>query len=99
MRPLTNVIPKPLLLAGGKRLIEWQIEALHGAGVREIVINTAHLPDQFETALGDGRRYDVALRYSREGKVRKMRLKHWGASSRLYPGLVVHRLSLPAAIS
>jgi MurNAc alpha-1-phosphate uridylyltransferase len=68
MRPLTDVTPKPLLCAGGKRLIEWQIEALAAAGVREIVINIAHLPDQFEAALGDGQRYGVALSYSREGE-------------------------------
>ncbi len=43
MRPLTDATPKPLLMAGGRRLIEWQIEALARAGIREIVINTAHL--------------------------------------------------------
>ena len=68
MRPLTDTTPKPLLRAGGKRLIEWQIEALAAAGVREIVINIAHLPDQFEAALGGGQRYGVALSYSREGE-------------------------------
>lgn len=68
MRPLTDDTPKPLLRAGGKRLIEWQIESLAAAGVSEIVINIAHLPDQFEAALGDGQRYGVTLRYSREGE-------------------------------
>lgn len=68
MRPLTDTTPKPLLRAGGKRLIEWQIEALVRAGVQEIVVNVAHLPDQFASALGDGRRYGVSLRYSREGE-------------------------------
>ena len=68
MRPLTDGTPKPLLRAGGKHLIEWQIESLAGADVREIVINIAYLPDQFEAALGDGRRYGVALSYSREGE-------------------------------
>ena len=67
MRPLTDGTPKPLLRAGGKRLIEWQIESLVRAGVREIVVNVAHLPDQFESALGDGRRYGATLRYAREG--------------------------------
>jgi N-acetyl-alpha-D-muramate 1-phosphate uridylyltransferase len=68
MRPLTDTTPKPLLAAGGRRLIEWQIEALARAGVKTIVINTAHLPDQFEPVLEDGRRYGVALAYSREGE-------------------------------
>jgi N-acetyl-alpha-D-muramate 1-phosphate uridylyltransferase len=68
MRPLTDSTPKPLLFAGGKRLIEWQIEALAKAGVRRIVINTAHLPQQFEDVLGDGARYGAELAYSREGE-------------------------------
>ncbi|MBC8057367.1 MAG: NTP transferase domain-containing protein, partial [Rhizobiales bacterium] len=41
MRPLTDHTPKPLLPVRGKPLIEWHIEALARAGVREIVINTA----------------------------------------------------------
>ena len=51
MRPLSDATPKPLLRAGGRRLIEWQITALAAAGVREIVINTAHLAAQPPRAL------------------------------------------------
>jgi N-acetyl-alpha-D-muramate 1-phosphate uridylyltransferase len=68
MRPLTDGTPKPLLRAGGKRLIEWQIESLARSEVQDIVINLAHLPDQIESTLGDGERYGVALHYSREGE-------------------------------
>ena len=67
MRPLTDTTPKPLLEVGGKRLIEWQVEALARAGVRDIVVNVAHLAAQFEPALGDGSRHGVRLTYSREG--------------------------------
>lgn len=67
MRPLTDAVPKPLLPLGGKRLIEWHLEALAGAGVRDVVINIAHLAAQFGPALGDGTRYGVKIRYSREG--------------------------------
>ena len=67
MRPLSDETAKPLLRAGGRRLIEWQIDALVRAGVREIVVNTAHLAPQSEETLGDGRRYVARLRYSREG--------------------------------
>jgi MurNAc alpha-1-phosphate uridylyltransferase len=66
MRPLSDAVPKPLLVAGGRRLVEWQLAALARAGVREAVINTAHLPDQFEAALGRACA-GVALAYSREG--------------------------------
>jgi MurNAc alpha-1-phosphate uridylyltransferase len=68
MRPLTDSVPKPLLVAGGRCLIEWQIGALAATGIREIVINTAHLHDQFETVLGSGERLGVSIAYSREGE-------------------------------
>ena len=66
MRPLTDTLPKPLLVAGGKPLIVWQIESLARAGFREIVINAAHLADKLIEAVGDGSRYGVRIRWSRE---------------------------------
>lgn len=66
LRPLTDVTPKPLLRVGGKALIEYLIESLASAGFRELVINHAHLGSQLETYLGDGRRYGVAITWSRE---------------------------------
>lgn len=68
MRPLTDHTPKPLLVAGGKPLIVWQIERLKTAGFTELVINHAHLGAQIENFLGDGRAYGVAIRYSDEGE-------------------------------
>jgi MurNAc alpha-1-phosphate uridylyltransferase len=67
MRPLSDRLPKPLLAAGGRMLIEWQIAALVRAGIRELVINTAHGGAAIEQALGDGRRYGARIDYSREG--------------------------------
>jgi len=67
MRPLTDATPKPLLQVGGKRLIEWHLENLTRAGVSEVVINTAHLAEQFAPALGDGARWGVRIIYSYEG--------------------------------
>ena len=68
MRPLTDAVPKVLLEVRGKALIVWSIEALARAGVREIVINHAHLGHMIEAALRDGRRFGVAIRYSREAE-------------------------------
>ena len=68
MRPLTDHIPKPLLEVGGKALIEWHLEALARAGVREVVVNTAWLEEQFPATLGDGSRYGVKISYSFEGR-------------------------------
>jgi MurNAc alpha-1-phosphate uridylyltransferase len=66
MRPLTDTTPKPLLPAGGKSLIAWQIEALARAGFRDIVINAAWLAPQMVAALGDGDAYGVRIRWSLE---------------------------------
>ena len=68
MRPLTDATPKPLLPAGGKPLIVWHIEALVRAGIREIVINHAHLGRLIETALGDGARFGARIDWSPEGE-------------------------------
>jgi N-acetyl-alpha-D-muramate 1-phosphate uridylyltransferase len=66
MRPLTDTCPKPLLPAGGKPLIVWQIERLAAAGYTSIVINHAWLGERIEAALGDGARFGVTLRHSPE---------------------------------
>lgn len=68
MRPLTDSTPKPLLRVGGKRLIEWHLESLARIGVQRVVINTAHLAECFEPALGDGARHGLSIRYSHEAE-------------------------------
>ena len=66
MRPLSDTTPKPLLAAGGKPLIVWQIEALARAGFRDIVVNVAHRAEPFVAALGDGAAFGVTLSWSVE---------------------------------
>lgn len=68
MRPLTDTTPKPLLQAGGKSLLQWQVERLVAAGIQEIVINHAWLGARIEAALGDGSRFGAVIRYSAEGE-------------------------------
>ena len=66
MRPLSDRCPKPLLEAGGKPLIVWQIERLAAAGIVRIVINHSHLGGLIEQALGDGSALGVRIDYSPE---------------------------------
>jgi MurNAc alpha-1-phosphate uridylyltransferase len=86
MRPLTDTVAKPLLVAGGQRLIEWQLAALARAGVREAVINLAHLPHQFVEALGS-QRSGVTIHYSREGERAEEALETLGGIVRALPQL------------
>jgi len=67
MRPLTLARPKPLLEAGGHRLIEYHLAALAKLGIAEVVVNLSWLGAQIREALGDGRRAGIAIHYSDEG--------------------------------
>lgn len=68
MRPLTDTTPKPLLEAGGQRLIEYHLHRLAGAGVEDVVINVAWLGQQVIDTLGSGDRYGLDIHYSNEGE-------------------------------
>jgi MurNAc alpha-1-phosphate uridylyltransferase len=68
MRPLTTHTPKPLLDVGGKPLVAWHLEKLAACGVREVVINTSWLAEQFPPALGDGAAFGLRIVYSYEGE-------------------------------
>ena len=66
MGSLTDRVPKPLLEADGRPLIEHQVLRLAGAGFRDVVVNLAWLGDMIAARLGDGSRYGVRIRYTRE---------------------------------
>lgn len=66
LRPLTDSIPKPLLKAGPRLLIEHHLHALSAAGFSDVVINLGHLGQQIIDYLGDGSRYQLSIHYSDE---------------------------------
>ena len=86
MRPLTDELPKPLLVGAGKRLIEWQIEGLVRAGVTEVVINTAHLSHAFEPILGN-EHMGAKITYSHEGETFDDALETLGGIAKALPML------------
>jgi N-acetyl-alpha-D-muramate 1-phosphate uridylyltransferase len=88
LRPLTDTCPKPLLDVGGQPLIAWHLQALAAAGVREVVINTAWLEEQFESALGNGARWGVSISYSMEQRDHGGALETAGGIAKALPHLV-----------
>jgi NDP-sugar pyrophosphorylase family protein len=66
VRPLTETIPKPMLVVGGRPLIHYPLAMLRRAGVTEVAINVHHLASQIQHGLRDGRSLGLAIRYSPE---------------------------------
>lgn len=66
MRPLTDRTPKPLLQAGGRPLIEYQLRALARAGIVDVIVNVSHLGQQIVQFCGDGGTWGLRIAYSRE---------------------------------
>lgn len=67
LRPLTDVLPKPLVPIAGQPLVERAVRQLVAAGVSEIAINLFHLGDRIADYLGDGRHLGAQITWFREG--------------------------------
>ncbi len=66
LKPFTEVIPKPLLPIGEKSVLEIQIERLKNCGFNEIYLATNYKSEYIEKFFGDGSRYGVNLKISKE---------------------------------
>ena len=54
LRPLTDLVPKPLFPIFGKPVITFAMDHLIANGVERFVINAHHLPQQFLDLFGSG---------------------------------------------
>lgn len=68
LKPFTEVIPKPLLPIGEKAVLEIQIEHLKRHGFLNIFLATNYKSEYVENFFGDGSRYGVRLKISKEEK-------------------------------
>ena len=66
LRPLTLTVPKALIPVADTPFVEHLLALLHAGGIREVVVNLHHLGDAIERHIGDGARFGLAVRYSRE---------------------------------
>jgi NDP-sugar pyrophosphorylase family protein len=58
--------PKPLAPLGDVPFLQLLVLQLRAQGIRQLVMCTGHLADQIEEEFGDGRKWDVAIDYSKE---------------------------------
>lgn len=66
MRPLTGLVAKPVLPVLNRPLLHWTLERLRRSGVRDVLINTHHLPRTLRRAVADGREFGVRVTWSHE---------------------------------
>ena len=65
LRPLTYVLPKPMIPVGDKPLLEHQIEYFKRHSIRKFVIATGYLGKIIEDYFEDGARWNVEIKYAR----------------------------------
>ncbi|MEZ4361880.1 MAG: nucleotidyltransferase family protein [Kofleriaceae bacterium] len=68
MGALTRDVPKALLDVAGRPFLAHQLDLLRAAGLRRVVLCVAHLADQIEAAIGDGRALGLDIAYSHDGE-------------------------------
>ena len=67
MRPQTLTVPKSMLPVAGRPFVDWQLERLARAGLRDVVMCVAHLGEQIRAHVGDGASLGVRVAWSEEG--------------------------------
>jgi len=65
--PVTKKIPKALVNINGKPFIDWQLSLLASKGVKRVVFCVSHKSEMIESYLGDGSRFDLEVKYSKDG--------------------------------
>ena len=64
---VTKKLPKSLLEISGKPFIFHQLDILKSQGVKNVVLCVGHLGEMIESAVGDGRNFNLSIKYSYDG--------------------------------
>lgn len=70
LRPLTEQLPKPLIPVFHRPLITHAFDHLLEAGVQRLVVNTHHLPAEYEKAFPDQNYHSVPIAFRHESPLR-----------------------------
>ena len=69
VRPITYIMPKPMIPIMQKPVMEFLVELLRQHGFTQIMVNVSHLSEEIENYFRDGQKFDVQMGYSFEGKI------------------------------
>jgi NDP-sugar pyrophosphorylase family protein len=66
MRPITETIPKPMIMVAGKPFLQHQLELLRDSGIARALLLVAYLGEQIREYFGDGAKFGCNVSYSFE---------------------------------
>src|SRR5260370_9474138 len=66
MRPITETIPKPMIMVARKPFLQHQLELLSDAGIERALLLVAYLGEQIQEYFGDGAKFGCHISYSFE---------------------------------
>ena len=69
LRPLTYVVPKPMVPLLNRPLVGWALESFLRVGVRDVIINLHHLPEPIEKHLLERYGREVDFQFSEEAEI------------------------------
>jgi histidinol-phosphate phosphatase family protein len=64
LRPLTNRVPKPMVIVNNRPFLEYLIDMLKENGISEVVLLLGYLPEKITQYFGDGQNFGVNIKYS-----------------------------------
>jgi len=68
MRPITEKIPKAMLIVAGEPFIAHQLSLLRDNGIKKAVICSGYLSGQIEDFVGDGSKFGLSVTFSCDGE-------------------------------
>lgn len=63
LKPMTDSIPKPMIVVGGKPVLEHIINLLKNFGVTDFIITLCYLPNVITDYFGDGSSFGIHITY------------------------------------
>lgn len=63
LQPFTDTIPKPLLLVGGKPIMEHNVDRITMYGIDDFWFSVKYLGEQIESYFGDGSKKNISINY------------------------------------
>ena len=66
LKPYTMILPKPLMPVGSRPVLELLLKWLRRNGILDVYITTGHLGHLIRGVCGDGRQWDLDIRYTEE---------------------------------